>query len=182
MRSLATFVVLAALAASPPGAFAAQARKNAAPSESAAMAAWISAFRKAEGLGPVTADPTLVRAAAAQALGMARAGQMSHEIAGSFPSRLKAAGVQAYAASENVAMGQTSPAEAFEGWKASSGHRKNLLMSGATRIGFAHAPGPGPRGTVQYWALVLAGPEPRADQPPPGAAVMPGFWWGSGRP
>ncbi|WP_146140244.1 CAP domain-containing protein [Alsobacter soli] len=180
---LAACAGLAVLALNPAHS-AAAAKKAAAPrSEAAAMAAAISAFRKGEGLGAVTADPALDKAAAHQAGGMAAAGQMSHEIAGSFPSRLKLAGIRAYAASENVAMGQHSPTEALEDWKKSSGHRKNLLMSAATRIGFARATGPGPRGPVQYWALILAGPEPRPNQPPPGAAVMPTtFWWGHNRP
>jgi uncharacterized protein YkwD len=150
--------------------------------ESAQAAASITAFRGAQALGPVVSDPQLVKAAEAQARGMAAAGQMSHDVAGSFSSRIKAAGIRAYAAAENVAMGQASLAEALADWQKSAGHRKNLLLSAATRIGLAKAVGQGPRGAVQYWALILAGPEPRADQPPPGAATMPTMWFGNNRP
>jgi uncharacterized protein YkwD len=178
----ALWIVACGAAFAAQAANAAQAKRPAAPSESARAALAVTAFRKAEGLGPVTSDPMLVRAAAFQASGMAAHGEMSHEVVGSFPSRLKAAGVRAYVASENVAMGQVDLADAMASWKASAGHRKNLLMKGATRIGFARATGQGARGPTLYWAMVLAGPEPRPDEPPPGAAVMPSGgvrWFGN---
>ncbi len=91
--------------------------------ESAAAAVEVSRFRKENGMGPVVSDAQLVAAARAQADAMARAGVMSHEIGGSFSSRIRKAGIQAGAASENVAMGQTSLRETMDSWKASSGHR-----------------------------------------------------------
>jgi uncharacterized protein YkwD len=171
-----------AAAQAPAPAKSGHAKRPAATSESARAAQAVTAFRKAEGLGPVTSDPALVRAAEFQANGMAARGEMSHEVVGSFPSRLKSAGVRAFMASENVAMGQTDLADAMASWKASAGHRKNLLMKGATRIGLARATGQGARGPTLYWAMVLAGPEPRPNEPPPGAAVMPfggPVWFGN---
>jgi uncharacterized protein YkwD len=60
------------------------------------------------------------------------------------------------AAAENVGAGHRSLQEAMASWERSSGHRANLLMSSATRIGIARVDAPGkPYGV--YWALVLAG-------------------------
>ena len=76
--------------------------------ESVAAAQEISRFRQENGLGPVVSDAQLVAAARTQADAMARAGVMSHDIGGSFASRIRKAGIQAGSASENVAMGQAS--------------------------------------------------------------------------
>ena len=109
---------------------------------------------------------------------MARAGVMSHEIGGSFSSRIRKAGIQAGSASENVAMGQASLREAMESWKASSGHRSNMLTRSATRIGLARANDAGGR---PYWALILASPEPKPGQRPPGEYSGP-YQWGPAPP
>jgi uncharacterized protein YkwD len=124
-------------------------------SDSLAAAQVVSAFRAANGLAAVAADPALTRAAKAQADAMAKANTMSHEIGGTFPSRLQAAGIGASAAAENIAVGQADIAEAMKAWETSSGHRKNMLMSNATRVGLARAYG----GGRPYWALILAAPE-----------------------
>lgn len=49
---------------------------------------------------------------------------------------------------ENIAMGQSSPAEAMQSWMNSSGHRANILNRGHRRIGVACYSAP--NGTV-YW-------------------------------
>lgn len=123
--------------------------------DSMAAAQVVSAFRAANGLPAVVADPALTRAAKTQADAMARANTMSHEIGGTFPSRLSAAGIGAAAAAENIAVGQADIAEAMKAWETSSGHRKNMLMANATRVGLARANG----GGRLYWALILAAPE-----------------------
>lgn len=146
--------------------------------ESAAAAVEVSRFRKENGMGPVVSDAQLVAAARAQADAMARAGVMSHEIGGSFSSRIRKAGIQAGAASENVAMGQTSLRETMNSWKASSGHRANMLTRSATRIGLARAKDAGGR---PYWALILASPEPKPGQRPPGEDRGP-YQWGPAPP
>jgi uncharacterized protein YkwD len=133
-------------------------RGKAAPAARLSPAAQaVNAFRRENGLGSVVDDATLLRAAQRQADAMASAGVMSHTVAGDFSDRMKQAGVKAAAAAENVAMGQRSLAEVMEDWKGSSGHRRNMLMSSATRIGVAQRIGPGGR---LYWAMVLASPEP----------------------
>ncbi|MHB2167320.1 CAP domain-containing protein [Alsobacter sp. R-9] len=161
--------VLVAVAAVP--APAAAQRKGAAPSLSAAGAAEVNRLRASAGLRPVAADPALARAAQAQVEAMRRSGTMSHEIGGSFSSRIAQAGIRTTQAAENIAMGQRSLAEVMASWTASSGHRTNMLMASATRIGLARADGPG----GPWWAMVLAAPEP-----PPRAAGQGPFGGGSG--
>lgn len=119
-------------------------------------AAMVSQYRAAHGLGPVRSDPVLTRAAQQQAQAMAAAGVMSHDVGGSFSSRLAASGIGVSSAAENVAAGQRSLREAMASWQASSGHSANLLLSGATRMGIARVDAPGkPYGV--YWAMIIAG-------------------------
>lgn len=116
----------------------------------------ISRLRSAQGLATVTSDPVLQRAARQQAEAMAQAGTMSHDVAGSFSSRLAKAGVRSTRAAENIAAGQVSLSQVLADWMESSGHRANLLMRDATRVGLARVDGRG----GPYWALVIAAPEP----------------------
>jgi hypothetical protein len=116
----------------------------------------ISKYRRAHGLSAVQADATLSSLARQQASAMAARGVLSHDVAGSFKSRMQHANVGS--AAENVAMGQRNWSDALRAWKASSGHNRNLLMPGATRVGVAVAHG----GGRAYWAMVIAGgPETR---------------------
>jgi uncharacterized protein YkwD len=170
-----------ALADAPADAATAQARtarataggtKAAAPARGSAAAQAVNQFRRENGLPPVADDAILLRAAQRQADAMASAGMMSHSVAGDFSDRMNQAGIRAQAAAENVAMGQHSLAEVMGDWKNSSGHRQNMLMSAATRIGVAQRTGAGGR---IYWAMVLASPEPQP-RVPGGAEPMV---WGS---
>ena len=52
----------------------------------------ISLYRANHGLGPVTIDPDLERAAMTQSRAMAAANKLDHDVRGSLDSRLKAAG------------------------------------------------------------------------------------------
>jgi hypothetical protein len=116
----------------------------------------ISQYRRAHGLSAVHADGTLSALARAQANAMAARGTLSHSVAGSFASRIQHANLGN--AGENVAMGQKSWADALRAWKSSSGHNRNLLMPGASRVGVAVAHA----GGRAYWAMVIAGgPETR---------------------
>ena len=58
-------------------------------------------------------------------------------------------------AAENVGAGHPSIEAALESWWKSTGHRENMLMPGATRIGVAEVDAPGRR-YGSYWALELA--------------------------
>ena len=59
----------------------------------AAATAALNAYRASQGLGAVRLDPALNEMAQRQADAMATSNQMSHDVAGSFPSRLAASGV-----------------------------------------------------------------------------------------
>ncbi|MCP8940585.1 CAP domain-containing protein [Alsobacter sp. SYSU M60028] len=159
-------LVIPAMAEQPsarPAAAKAVTAKSTSLSDASATA--ISVFRRANGLGPVKSDPQLAAAARTQAQAMAAAGVMSHDVGGGFSSRIRQAGIRAGVASENVAMGQASLGEVMESWKASPGHRANLLSRSATRIGLARVDGAGGR---PFWALILASPEPLPGRPPQG--------------
>jgi uncharacterized protein YkwD len=176
LRPPRPLLLVAALAASlaalqPASAATQPAKAKAAPRASAAAQA-LNAFRASNGLGPVADDAALMRAAQLQADAMAAASTMSHTIAGDLSSRLGKAGIRAGAAAENVAVGQRSLAEVMEDWKASSGHRRNMLMPSVTRVAVAQR-----RGTDGkiYWAMVLAAPEPAPRQ----ASGPAGFTWGA---
>ena len=105
----------------------------------AAAAAALNAYRASRGLGAVRLDPALTAMARRQADAMVAADALSHNVAGSFPSRLAGAGVDTTEAGENLGGGYYSTAEALAGWRGSAEHDANLLMPRATRFGIAVA-------------------------------------------
>lgn len=111
----------------------------------------IGAYRRNNGLGPLTLDPELQAAAQAEADAMAAADKPSS--ADLFKNRLTSAGFVAPAA--NLSAGYHTLAEAFSGWRESPPHNRVLLDSRATRIGIATAYTPNSKYKV-YWALVVA--------------------------
>lgn len=115
----------------------------------------ISAYRREHGLGPLVVDPSLQAAAAAQAMAMASAGELSHTVAGTLAQRLDAAHIQARAADENVSGGYATLAAAIQGWRQSPPHDANLLDPKMTRMGLGGASSPTAR-YHQYWSLILA--------------------------
>ncbi len=139
---------------------------QAAPPAPAAPAEMISHFRSAHGEGRVTLDSTLNRIAQAQATAMASKDVLDHNVLGSFNSRVASAG--AGRAAENIAFGNTSFAKTLDQWIESSGHRKNLLMHDASKVGVAHAESATTHRT--YWAMVIAGGYERS---PAAAAKSP---------
>jgi Cysteine-rich secretory protein family len=120
----------------------------------------ISAYRAQNGLGPVGVDSRLISAAANYARAMGTRDKINHRIGGSLPKRVTAAGYVWGAAAENLAAGYSSLDEAMRGWKASSGHRKNLLNPNVTEIGIAAVATPPGSKKRNYWALILASPPP----------------------
>ena len=110
--------------------------------------ALISQHRQANGLPPVRADAGLTSAARHQATAMARAGVMSHDVGGSFPSRMAAYATGRGRSAENISVGTSTPEETIALWKASSSHNRNMLLPEITRVGMAQSGG--------YWALVLS--------------------------
>jgi uncharacterized protein YkwD len=133
--------------------------RAAAESSSATM---ISEFRLKHGEGRVTMDATLVRIALQQAKAMATKDTLDHDVLGSFSSRIALA--KAGRAAENIAYGYDSFEKTLDQWTNSTGHRKNLLLPKASRVGVASATSATTHRT--YWAMEIAG-----DYEPPPAAV-----------
>ena len=115
-------------------------------------AAEVSAYRRSRGLSVVKTDATLTAIAQRQAATMARAGEVSHDADGSFSSRVS--GLGRVRAAENVAAGKATFAATLQQWDGSSGHKQNLLMPGATRIGVGAATNSNSRYKT-FWALVI---------------------------
>jgi hypothetical protein len=121
--------------------------------QSAIPAELISNYRLQNGEGRVSMDPTLNRIAHQQAAAMAEKDVLDHGVLGSFSSRVASSGSDR--AAENIAYGYDSFAKTLSQWIESSGHRRNLLMSGASRVGVASAKSSKTGRT--YWAMVIAG-------------------------
>src|SRR4029079_13058311 len=113
----------------------------------------ISGFRLKHGEVRVVRDATLDRIALDQARAMAAKGDLSHEVLGPFTRRVAPSG--AGRAAENIAYGYESFEKTLGQWIDSSGHRKNLLLQNASRVGIASAKDASGKRT--YWAMVIAG-------------------------
>lgn len=126
-------------------------------------ASMISEFRSKQGEGNVVMDATLNRIALDQAKAMAAKDRLDHDVLGSFNSRMAPA--KAGRAAENIAYGHDGFKKTLDQWIASAGHRKNLLLPKASRVGVASARSATSR---TYWAMVIAGdyerPRPAADK------------------
>jgi Cysteine-rich secretory protein family len=113
----------------------------------------ISNFRIKHGEGRVTSDATLDRIALDQAKAMAAKDTLSHEVLGSFGSRISPAG--AGRAGENIAYGYDGFEKTLDQWINSPEHRRNLLLHNASRIGVASVRSETSHRT--YWAMEIAG-------------------------
>src|SRR5438132_10476363 len=113
----------------------------------------ISSYRLKHGEVRVVRDATLDRIALEQARAMAAKDNLRHEVLGAFTRRIAAA--RAGRAAENIAYGYESFDKTLGQWIDSSGHRKNLLLHNASRVGIASAKDASGKRT--YWAMVIAG-------------------------
>ena len=113
----------------------------------------ISSFRLKHGEVRVVRDATLDRIALEQARAMAAKDHLSHEVLGPFTRRIAPA--RAGSAAENIAYGYEGFEKTLGQWIDSSGHRKNLLLHSASRVGIASAKDASGKRT--YWAMVIAG-------------------------
>lgn len=113
----------------------------------------ISSFRLKHGEVRVVRDATLDRIALEQVRAMAAKDHLSHDVLGPFPRRIAPA--RAGRAAENIAYGYESFEKTLGQWIDSSGHRKNLLLHNASRVGIASAKDASGKRT--YWAMVIAG-------------------------
>jgi len=109
-----------------------------------------NAFRAANDLEPLQINPELTEAAWYFARFMARTQQYGHQADGALPSdRAEKFGYEYCFVAENIgyqydpvsSATDTLAARFLDGWKASSGHRRNLLAPHATETGIAVAPG-----------------------------------------
>jgi hypothetical protein len=126
-------------------------------------ASMISEFRAKQGEGSVVIDATLNRIALDQAKAMAAKDRLDHDVLGSFNSRMAPA--KAGRAAENIAYGHDGFKKTLDQWINSAGHRKNLLLAKASRVGVASARSATSNRT--YWAMVIAGDY---EKPRPAAA------------
>lgn len=125
----------------------------AAPAMAQSPAELISSFRLKHGEVRVVRDATLDRIAMDQARAMAAKDDLSHDALGPFNRRVAPAG--AGRAAENIAYGYDNFEKTLGQWIDSSGHRKNLLLHNASRVGIANAKNASGKRT--YWAMVIAG-------------------------
>jgi len=125
----------------------------AAPAMAESPAELISGFRLKNGEVRVVRDSTLDRIAMDQARAMAAKDDLSHDALGPFNRRVAPAG--AGRAAENIAYGYDNFEKTLGQWIDSSGHRKNLLLHNASRVGIASAKTSSGKRT--YWAMVIAG-------------------------
>ena len=115
----------------------------------------VNSVRQSKGLSPLSIEPAAQAAALEQARRMARAGEMSHLIGfnDSFLRRMKGKNVPLPAA-ENIAAGQDQAEEAFEAWRRSERHLRNMLGS-FRGLGVAVAQDSA-SANRPYWAMVLS--------------------------
>ena len=112
----------------------------------------ISAYRRAHGLPAVRLDSRLDAVALKQARAMAASGTVSHSVGGAFPTRVAA--LHKTRAAENIGGGFLSFMEMLKQWEDSAGHRENLLMAGARRVGVAFADNP-KSPYRKFWAMLI---------------------------
>ncbi|WP_424628524.1 CAP domain-containing protein [Bradyrhizobium sp. SYSU BS000235] len=115
-------------------------------------ASQISAYRRTHGLSSVKIDSWLNAVALQQARAMASSGTISHTVGGSFSSRV--ASLRKSRAAENIAAGFRTFSETLKQWEESPGHRENLLMAGAKKVGVASVSNPSSPYRV-FWAMVI---------------------------
>ena len=122
------------------------------PAQAADYAGQISAFRRAHGLSAVALDGKLNAVALYQAKAMSDSGKVSHDVGGLFPKRI--ASLRKAKAAENIAAGFLTFPETLKQWEDSAGHRENLLMPGAKKVGVAFVANPKSPYRM-FWAMVI---------------------------
>lgn len=122
--------------------------------ETQAALPMVNKLRQGRGLSTLALDTPARKAAAGQAVRMAKAGEMKHLIGfgDDFGNRMKKNEVQLPAA-ENIASGQNSVDAAVEAWINSPKHLANMLGP-YKGLGVAMARAGDGR---SYWAMVLSG-------------------------
>ncbi|MGX7743763.1 CAP domain-containing protein [Rhodopseudomonas parapalustris] len=142
---------------------------SALPAFAAGPAEMISAFRAKNGQGKVVMDAALNAIAQRQAVAMASKDVLSHEAGGPFTSRVAPAKVSR--AAENIAYGYPDFPNTLKQWINSPGHRANLLLKGASKVGVASVRSSASGRT--YWAMVIAGGDEKPKAKPPAKSAKP---------
>lgn len=127
------------------------------------LLARINRERTQRKLPALVLNERLAAAAQSHAEDMAAMGRLSHEGSdgAGLDARLARAGYRFRFAAENIAAGQSGPANVVASWMKSAGHRRNILAREATEagIGFVELSQSGARAPFRtYWVLVLARP------------------------
>ncbi|MCA6124626.1 CAP domain-containing protein [Bradyrhizobium sp. WSM 1704] len=112
----------------------------------------ISSYRRSKGMPAVKLDAKLNAVALKQAQAMSASGSVSHSAGGSFFTRIKP--LKKQRAAENIGAGFISFAEMLKQWENSAGHRENLLMPGARRVGVAFADN-AKSPYRRFWAMLI---------------------------
>jgi uncharacterized protein YkwD len=123
------------------------------PAHAADYASEISAFRRTHKLSAVVQDSKLAAVALVQARAMSTSGKVSHDVGGAFSVRV--AKLRKSKAAENIAAGFLSFSETLKQWEDSPGHRANLLMPGARKVGVASVVNPKSPYRM-FWAMVIS--------------------------
>ena len=132
----------------------------------------INDYRARRGLGAVSEDPRLMKAAADHADDLASAARVSHYgTDGSDPAvRTRRTGYTFSNIGENVSAGRASLTEVIQAWIESAPHRRNLELEPASNFGLAHSFSPDSH-YRHYWVLVMAEPgAPAAQSGSPGGS------------
>jgi hypothetical protein len=121
------------------------------PQTEIAIVEMTNGFRKDNKLAPLKPNPALTAAARAFADYLGKSGKFAHEADGRQPAqRAEAQGYRYCTVAENLALNLDSRGfetrqlarDVVEGWKASPGHRVNMLRPHVTEIGVAVARAP----------------------------------------
>ena len=119
--------------------------------------------RAKAGLPPLKLNNQLLAAAQDHSNDMAQDDFFSHTGAdgSSVGDRVRNSGYQYSTTGENIAAGQTTPAQVVEGWMNSPGHRANILNPNYTEIGVGYEYLQNDTGSVNYnhyWTQVFGTP------------------------
>jgi len=110
----------------------------------------VNAHRTSIGLQPLAVSPSLMRSALWKSNHMVALGYFDHNdpappVARTVPERAQACGYPSSFVGENIAYGNTDPAQVMQQWLGSPGHRRNIEGPGYTQIGVGAA------GPARHW-------------------------------
>lgn len=117
------------------------------------VVALVNQARRQNGLGELSVNDKLADVARIKAEDMATNRYFSHTSPtyGSPFDMMKRFGISYRTAGENIAMGQTTAQQVFDGWMNSPGHRANILNPSFTQIGVGYSP------NGHYWVQMFIG-------------------------